>query len=225
MVSTKIVQYTKSNMLVPVKKSFVELSNQVYEDLGISLVVEESYKYKWEIVDELRGLVKKEALKEVATGSFSVNYVSNQTKMLDIVTTQSGSVYENIEAFIDSLPSNEFEPPLGPNIQSIRSTISAYTPYELVYSIPNYTHVDPRRTGRIVRIGPRNVINPTLLKYLVDNAGKYGFMHYGPQDPAVWYWRADKLPITDPITGELREYYTSYEVVNSFTGELSYLLY
>lgn len=219
--STKIVRYTNTNVLVPVKESFTNLAEQVNLDLGFVITIDESYKYEWEIVDELRNRIKDPNLKKYnESGSFSVNYAKNQTKMLDIATQESQSVFNDIKSFINTLPANEFEPPIGPNPPSIRDNSGL----ELVYSIPNYTYLDPRRTGRIVRIGPRTLINPTLLKYLVDNAGKYGFIHYGPLDPAVWYWRGDKLPILDPTSGESRYYYTKEEVVNSFTGELSYLL-
>jgi len=84
---------------------------------------------------------------------------------------------------------------------------------EMVACIPNHVKYDPRITGRVVKFGPKNTITPAVLYYLVHNAGKYGFLHYGPKDPAVWYWRAD-----------IQATYTADEVVNTFTGELKYLL-
>lgn len=103
-----------------------------------------------------------------------------------------------------------FDPPLQENVKALRDP----TGQELVYSIPNLTSVDPRRSGRIIQIGPKTNINPTVLFFLVQNAGNYGFLHYGPKDPSIWYWRGDK------DSGK----YTPQQVVYSFSGELSYLL-
>ncbi len=116
---------------------------------------------------------------------------------------------QELDMMINQSP-NDFEPPIGGDIIAKRN-ISGQ---ELVYTIPNRIPVDPRLTGRVVQIGPKNIINPTLLYYLIYNAGFYGFVHYGPKDPSVWYWRGDKEPFT----------YTAEQVVQTFTGELEYLL-
>lgn len=109
----------------------------------------------------------------------------------------------------DLIPSNEFEPPL--NVVSIRSNRN---PEDMVYATPNLAQYDPRVTGRILKFGPKAIINPAVLHFLVHNAGKYGFLHYGPTDPTVWYWRGD----LDPFV------YKPEEVVYTFSGELSFLL-
>ena len=114
------------------------------------------------------------------------------------------------DSYVINLPPNEFEPPIDGNKQALRDP----TGQEVVYTIPNYPNVDPRTTGRIVQIGPKNIINPTLLYFLVHNAGSYGFLHYGPSDPSIWYWRGDLWPFT----------YTPNQVVTSFSNELAYLL-
>jgi len=116
----------------------------------------------------------------------------------------------NDDSYVNSLADNEFEPPLNGSVTSLRSSGGG----ELVAPIPNRLGVDPRTTGRIVQIGPKNIINPTVLYYMVHNAGKFGFIHYGPRDPSIWYWRGDKDP----------KKYTAQQVVSTFTNELSYLL-
>lgn len=112
------------------------------------------------------------------------------------------------ESYITNLDPLEFEPPLTGNKFAKRDNT------EQIYTIPNKPNVDPRLTGRIVQIGPKNIINPTTLYYMVYNAGNYGFVHYGPTDPSVWYWRGDKEP----------KIYTPLEVVSTFSDELRYLL-
>lgn len=112
--------------------------------------------------------------------------------------------------WVKNLPPEQFEPPLTNNQIALRDIHGQ----EIVASIPNYPSIDPRTTGRIIQFGPKNLINPTLLHFLIYNAGNYGFIHYGPKDPSIWYWRGDKSPYT----------YTAQQVVSTFTSELSYLL-
>lgn len=116
----------------------------------------------------------------------------------------------NNETTIESYSPLDFEPPLVGNKPSMRDVSNQ----EQVWTIPNMPSRDPRVTGRIIQIGPKNIINPTTLYYLVHNAGDYGFLHYGPIDPSIWYWRGDK------DSGR----YTAQQVVSTFTNELAYLL-
>tara|TARA_R110000868_G_scaffold92791_9_gene257399 strand:+ start:5311 stop:5856 length:546 start_codon:yes stop_codon:yes gene_type:complete len=125
------------------------------------------------------------------------------------VKDRESSKLENND-WIKNLPPDRFEPPLTGNQIALRDVHGQ----EIVATIPNYPNIDPRTTGRIIQFGPKNLINPTLLHFLVHNAGNYGFVHYGPRDPSIWYWRGDKEPYT----------YNAQETVSLFTSELSYLL-
>lgn len=218
-----LVDYDKAVMLESVKTSFAELVVDVYESIGISITAAESYKYEWEIVEELRERIKNPEIREsavqlgFATTTLINNAVTDKTKLRDLVELPNSSavqIYSNLVSFIEMMPVIEFQPPLGPNMPAMRDS------NELVYSIPNYPKLDPRRTGRIVRIGPKAVVNPTLIQYLVNNAGRFGFVFYGPLDPTVWYWRGDKLPVQDSSTGVLRNYFTPLETVTTFSSEL-----
>jgi len=226
--AVKYVKYDGIVLLQEVKEAFTLLAADVFKDIGIGITVADSYRYEWDVVDELKGLIKdvevKKSITELAyvTESLINNYATDKIKTVDLalqVSQSSADLYRNVLTYINTLPPTEFEPPIGPNLPAKRD-ISGN---ELVYSIPNYPQFDPRRSGRIVKIGPKSATNATLLKYLVQNAGKYGFLHYGPLDPLVWYWRGDKFPVLD-ADGTQRNYYTSQECVNTFTGELSYLL-
>ena len=120
-------------------------------------------------------------------------------------TTEPGRYFS--DPFINGLAYDKFEPPIENSKQNPTNT-------ETVIPVPNYPRYDPRSTGRIVKLGPKTIINPTLLHFLIHNAGKYGFVHYGPLDPSIWYWRADKTPYQ----------YGPNEVVGWFSNELQYLL-
>lgn len=222
-----LVNLDKALLLQAVNDDFVRMSKAVYNSIGISLTVAESYKYEWEILEELRTKVKNTEVRDsltqlgFAADSLIVNSATNKVSLLDLVrspTQEAVAIYNNLKTFISSLPSNEFEPPLGPDFTSVRNI------NEIVYSIPNYPQVDPRRSGRIVRIGPKSQLNPTTIRHLVLNAGKYGFIFYGPLDPSIWYWRGDKLPFLDPITGQVRDYFTPFETAATFSLELVDLL-
>lgn len=172
----------------PLYRSYSQLANNMYSTLNVNLKIVDGYKNTSQVLDELRSRIKDKQL----TKSLRASGVSRL-------------------ALSDPL---KFEPPFGESYKSLRDPSGG----ELVYSIPNKPNVDPRLTGRIVVFGPKIDINPTVLYYLVHNAGEYGFLHYGPKDPCVWYWRGDIVS-----EGSLLKY-TASQVVNTFTGELSYLL-
>lgn len=222
-----LINLDKATMLKAVGDDFTRLSKDMFTHIGISLTVVESYKYEWEIVEELKSRIKNPEVREsltqlsYATESLVTNLATSKTSLLDLVKTptqEAVNTYEQLKGFISSLPAIEFEPPLGEDYTSLRSTS------EVVYSIPNYPDTDPRRSGRIIKIGPKASIHATTLKYLIQNAGKYGFVFYGPKDPSIWYWRGDKLPTQDPTSGVVREYFTPYETAATFSNELIKLL-
>ncbi len=214
-------------MLKAVADDFAALARTMYLHTGISLTAMDSYKYEWEILEELKARIKNTEVRDsltqlsYATESLVTNLATSKTSLLDLVKSPSAeavSTYEQLKDFITNLPAIEFEPPLGADYPSMRSSS------EVVYSIPNYPQVDPRRSGRIVKIGPKSVMHATTLKYLLLNAGKYGFVFYGPKDPSIWYWRGDKLPLQDPANGLVRDFFTPYETAATFSQELIQLL-
>lgn len=178
------VRYHNAVMPIPVKNSFATLASELNAALGFTIEPIDCYKSKKQVIAELRNRIKNRN-EERLSGDYDGSYV-------------------------ESLHPTSFEPPLVGNQPALRDPNGN----ELVYTIPNKPIVDPRLTGRIVKIGPRNIINPTLLQYLVNNAGLYGFVHYGPRDPSIWYWRGDLTPYT----------YTPQQTVGLFSNELEYLL-
>lgn len=179
------VKYHNVYLAVPVRDAFIELANLVSTSIGIVIQPVDGFKSRPQIVNELKMRIKS----------------YDPEKNPGLYTS---------DPYITSLSPDSFEPPLAGNRFSERSAAKN----EIVATIPNYPNIDPRITGRIVKIGPKNLINPTLLYFLTHNAGKYGFVHYGPRDPSVWYWRGDKSPYI----------YTPEKTVTTFTRELEYLL-
>ena len=177
---------------------FVKYHNVVLPALvkdGFALLAENIYRDLGTSIQPLDGYkTKYEILLEIA----------NRIKYPDR-SKLNGSDLIN---YVQNLSPLDFEPPLTGNQFAGRDST------EILYTIPNKPDLDPRVTGRIVQIGPKNIINPTTLYYLVHNAGNYGFLHYGPKDPSIWYWRGDKDP----------KIYTAQQVVSTFSNELSYLL-
>lgn len=220
-----LVNFDKALMLEVVRTSFTDLVDDVYKNLGFNMTAIESYKYEWEIVDELRNKIKIPEIREsavnvqYATSSLISNTITDKASMMELVKSSSPAsvaTYDSLVNYLEDLAPEEYQPPIEVGKFSLRDS------NELIYSIPNYPKLDPRRTGRIVRIGPKSIINGTLLKYLLVNAGRFGFVFYGPTDPSVWYWRGDKLPIVD-VDGKVRNYFTPYETSNTFSPELNKL--
>lgn len=181
----QFVKFHNVVLAVPVKDSFVELASLAYNSIGINIEPVDGYKSRPQIVNQLRAIVK-------------------------VIDPDADVAKYKSDPYIVGLSADSFEPPLTGNRIAERSAMNS----EIVATIPNYPNIDPRSTGRIIKIGPKNLINPTLLQFLTYNAGKYGFIHYGPRDPSVWYWRGDKPPYV----------YSPEKTVTTFTRELEYLL-
>ncbi len=202
----QLVYYNNAIMHENVRASFLELRSLMLGTLGISIDVVESVKDESDIVYELITLYKyKNELPRQG------NKTKNEyNEILSDIATRSAEedLYKAVKTVIENSGPEKFEPVIGPNRQSNRAD------NEILYSIPNYPLLDPRRSGRVIRIGPKTIINPTILKFMTDCAGRFGFLHYGPFDPTIWYWRGDKSPYI----------YTPQQTVNYLNSELSYLL-
>lgn len=198
------VYYNDAVVLDSVRNDFLRLRDMMFQYVGIAVDIIESIKREEEVVYELLQAYKyKNELPKIGTvqrlDEFSLP--GNDQSI-------NNEYYESLKNYIELSQPIKFEPIIGPNKQSNRNSS------EVLYSIPNYPSIDPRRTGRIIRIGPRTIINPTILRFMVMNAGNFGFVHYGPYDPTIWYWRGD----IDPY------YYTPEQVAGYMNSELSYLL-
>lgn len=202
----KLVLYNDVVVHSDVRNSFLSLRQFMINTLGMGIDIVESVKSDQEIIYELYNLYKyKKELPKIGT----------QKRIVDVDISSSDSVindnqqnYNAIKTFLENSAPDKFEPVIGPNKVSNRSSS------EILYSIPNYPQYDPRRSGRIIRIGPKTIINPTTIRFMVKNAGNFGFVHYGPYDPTVWYWRGDISPFT----------YTEQQVVSYMNTELVYYL-
>ncbi len=192
--SDLVYNKNRAVMHINVRKSFDMLNTHMSNRLGLQIEIVECIKTEYEIINELISIYKYK------------NRLPVQT-----LESDSDVGYEAVKNFIINSDASDFEPPL---IREGGSKLANRAPYEPLYTIPNYPSVDPRRTGRVLRIGPRAQINPTILNFLVHNAGDYGFLHYGPYDPTIWYYRGDIAPYV----------YKPKEVVSYLNSELSFLL-
>lgn len=187
----KFVYFDNAVVHVDVRNAFIGLSERMIESLGMSVNIVESIKTEKEIVLELATMYKYK--KELP---------------IEITADTSDNEYELLKYHIERSEPKKFEPVIGP------SKLANRAPYDTLYSIPNLPQYDPRRSGRIIKVGPKALISPTVLKFMVMNAGLYGFLHYGPYDPTIWYYRGDIEPYS----------YKPEEVVSYLNSELSYLL-
>lgn len=191
MANQEYILYNDVIVHVNVRDNFMLVKQLLADTLGLNIDIVESIKSEYEITLEL---VER--------------YKYKRDLKIQSIESESDERYLATKLIIESSDITAFEPPIE------RPVYANAPPYDPLYPIPNYPQYDPRRTGRIVRIGPSAIVNPTILSFMVQNAGRYGFIHYGPLDPTIWYWRGDKSPFK----------YTPAQSVSYYSSELSYLL-
>ncbi len=163
------------------------------QDKGVSMNVDEAYKSVYEIVDELRTLVKNKTVDEgdssneswttTAVGYQSPSGVSallDPAKSIEEIVDEGN--FESLQNYVDSLSPIDFEPTL---VESFEGGIPPdYV--TTVYPYPNKSNLDPRRSGRFVKPKPEDVFKQVeVQKWLINNGLKYGFVLYG--DSGLYY--------------------------------------
>lgn len=191
MAENKYVLYNNAIVHIDVRNSFLELKTFLGNTYGFSIDIVESVKTEYEITLEL-----------------FERYKYKKDLRVQRIESESDERYQIVKTAIQNGDPTLFEPPIE---SAVYANVAPFNP---IYPIPNYPMYDPRRSGRIIKIGPTVAINPTVLSFLVQNAGVYGFIHYGPEDPTIWYWRGDLEPYT----------YTPAQTVTLYSTELSFLL-
>ena len=95
--------------------------------------------------------------------------------------------YQKLEKFIGGLKRSEFDPPLYTEYKSPEEDFN-------VFPFPNYVGFDPRQTGKLIVLGPKENIKPDILAWIYNNSIFYGFIPYGnPQTQGLFYVGVDQL--------------------------------
>ncbi len=170
------VVYTKANGY------FSALNSKLGESSIEQLVVKTAYTSKYEIVDELRSILRDE-FKTAPPPEVSIEGDFNQLIPLldtskpiaEIATIQED--YVKLEDYINTCASSAkgaFNPTIAEPFSSNNLT---------VYPIPNNTELDVRRYARVLYF--ETAFNPSQKNWLINNAPLYGFVMY--EDYALYY--------------------------------------
>jgi len=179
-----IVQVEESVVYREANVNFNAMVKALKEDKGVSMTIDQGYLSVYELVDELRGLVKNKNPESTDNSDAQTN--TNVSSLLDpnksIETIVGEGTFELLKSYVDNLDYAEFEPTL---IQSFEGGLPPTYP-TTVYPYPNKTNQDPRRTGRFVVPKPQDVFKQVeVQKWLINNGLKYGFVLYG--DDGLYY--------------------------------------
>jgi len=182
-VKDSIIQIGNASVHRNLYDAYKEMQLQLLNDKGVELQIEESFVSKYQLIDQLRKLVKQKdkytEYKLLLDDSVSINDVANDSN------------FTNFTTFLDNLPAEEFEPSLTNSVLSFTQAIE-------LYQTPNKFNLDPRRSGVYVKFGPANIIHDSTLRWLNKYAFDYGFIFYGPYDKSVWMYNR-KLTTGTPI--------------------------
>jgi len=172
-----VVQQNQAIMLTEANDYFKYLAAGLQKDKGVSITVDQSYMSSYDINNELRNFVKN---KTTAPADIQALLDSNKT-IADIVKENN---YEKLKTYLDNLTPADFEPPLKQDFTSAEGV--------MVKQFPNHSSVDPRRTGRLVKPGPIDILKSTeVLKWMINNSVLYGYVLYS--DNGLYYIGSDAI--------------------------------
>ena len=178
MANTRYVQVNQAVVHIDVQTNFDRLSAALRTDKGIAIGIAQSYLSEYEVADELRKIVKDRLI----APPLKVKPLLDPAK--SIVDIVNEGKYDILKEYLNALSQSDYEPALANSFTSVAKL--------QVYPIPNKLELDPRRTGRLVRVTPSDSIKGIAIqRWLFDNGPSYGFVLYG--DFALYYIGIEKI--------------------------------
>lgn len=176
----KLVQQGQALVYTEANTNFSNMAAALLRDKSIAMTIEQSYLSKYDVADNLRKLVKDKIDKPPA----DIKPLLDPNKTMTDITNSAGS-YELLIAYLtNTLTPADYEPPLRPDFTSISG--------ELNHTFPNIVAQDPRRTGRLIKPGPPDILKSTeVQKWLINNSMLYGFVLY--DDNGLYYVGFDAI--------------------------------
>lgn len=163
-IADDLVQVDEAYVLNKAAADFKLLATDLQKDLNLVINIDQSYISLSELVDELRAIHFDRA------SLFP-------EKPINELTEQE---FDTVLATVTNSPPTSFSPPIAAPYNSIGVDPRRNTPVRLpIYTIPNYPGSDPRQTGRLLCLKPRDIMKtPEVLKWLLVNSTRYGFLVY-----------------------------------------------
>lgn len=170
----KLIQQGQALVYAEANYNFANLAAALQKDKAIAITIEESYLSKYDVADNLRKLVKDKVDKPPA----DIKPLLDPNKTIIDIANNVESYNSLIAYLTETLTPADFEPPLRPDFTS--------TSGQLTKPFPNVVAQDPRRTGRLIKPGPPDILKSTeVQKWLINNSMLYGFVLY--DDNGLYY--------------------------------------
>jgi len=174
----RVYQIQQAIVLQEAYDKYQLLAGALQVDKGIALSLDQSYMSKFDVADELRKFVKDKTNKPPA----EIKPLLDPAKTITDIVKEGN--FDKLQDYLNNLSAAEYEPP----IQSPFKSASGVD----VIPLPNKTTQDPRRTGRVIKPGPVDVLKGTeIQKWLINNSVLYGFVPYA--DNALYYIGVDQI--------------------------------
>lgn len=210
-IKDKVVQKGDEVVLQEANTMFDFMIAALSKDKGVTLKISQGYKSVYDVADELRGLVKD---KTVSPPSHIIPLLDTKKTMKEILESSlydSGSA-PTLKQYLTDLDDASFEPPIKPIYTSIENTT--------VFPFPNKMDKDPRRTGKLYVVEPKEVFNSIeVQKWLINNSILYGFLLYDSN--SLYYLGVDS--VKEKIKGATDKQVALAKIVGTFMRNASSL--
>lgn len=188
-IRNKCVQVNQAIVLEEAQRSFDTMVRALQNDKGVSLSIEASYLSKYDVADELRKIVRD----KVEKPPVDIKPLLDPSRSIADIVSEPGS-FDRLKAYLDGLSNADFEPPLKPLpvIIPALAALQTWPGRVLSYDIPSKIDTDPRRTGRLIIPGSKEVFRSIeVQKWLLNNSIKYGFVIY--LDKGLYYIGVEEI--------------------------------
>lgn len=176
-IKTSVVQQGQAIVIREPNDNFKLMAAALQNDKTTALTLEQGYMSAYDVVDELRKLVKD----KTTPPSDIVPLLESNKAITDIV---KDGTYTKLFDFLNKLTPADYEPPLASSFTSAGGVET--------FPYPNYPAKDPRRTGMLIKPGPVDTLkSPEILKWMVNNSILYGYILYA--DNGLYYLGVDKI--------------------------------
>ena len=173
-----VVIYTKANSY------FTALNVKLNEATGEKLEMKKSYLSKYEVIEDLRNILREDFRTQKPEGSATsdedyeiIKPLLDTSKPIIDIYNESEENYNKLADFLNDLATNvkgAFDPPIGEPFQTEDGLE--------VFPIPQAEEVDPRRFGRVIQFDP---FTKATKDWLIDNSLLFGFTLY--EDYGLYY--------------------------------------
>ena len=162
------------------------LNIELQKAKGQSLSVKQGYMSKYDLVDELRNMLKDKNTKPDGVGDAEWSEIQpllDPIKSIEDIGKVKES-YEKLQKFINNLASTKkglFNPPLAIPFKTDK--------HKAVYPVPSSGAFDPRRYGRLLVVD--KITDVGVKKWLTNNSPLYGFVMY--EDYGLYFSELGKI--------------------------------